>query len=97
MKIIRSGLFTIVIIQLAFSCGYKASDGDNETEVKPRTPVTVTTIEYSPIQEFIELNATSAYLQKSYIKANLTGYIKSANIHFGSFVNSGQTLFSLKT
>src|SRR5438046_10105874 len=52
---------------------------------------------YEPIQEFIELNATSAYLQKSFVKANLTGYIKLVNIHFGNFVNSGQTLFSLKT
>jgi len=97
MKIIRAGFFTIIITQLVFSCKYKTSDAGDETEVRPRTPVTVTTIQYSPIEESIELNATSAYLQKSYVKANLTGYIQSVSIHFGGFVNSGQVLFSLKT
>lgn len=68
-----------------------------EEEVKTRTPVTITSITYEPIEESVELNATSSYLQKNFVKANLTGYIKSVNIHFGSFVNHGQTLFSLKT
>ncbi|MEO6453438.1 MAG: efflux RND transporter periplasmic adaptor subunit [Ginsengibacter sp.] len=97
MKIATSGLYAVILIQIAFSCGDKATDTGDETEVKPRTPVTVTTMLYDPIEEYVELNATSTFLQKSYIKANLTGYIKSANIHFGSFVNSGQVLFSLKT
>jgi multidrug efflux pump subunit AcrA (membrane-fusion protein) len=84
-------------VMLLIACRNKQADDPQEEEVKTRTPVTVTTIQYAPIQEFIELNATSAFLQKSYVKANLTGYIKSVNIHFGSFANSGQTLFSLQT
>lgn len=82
---------------LFISCKNKQADDPQDEEVKPRTPVTVTTIQYTPIEEFIELNATSSYLQKSFVKSNLTGYVTSVNIHFGSFVNPGQTLFSLQT
>ncbi|MEO6220837.1 MAG: efflux RND transporter periplasmic adaptor subunit [Ginsengibacter sp.] len=78
-------------------CNNKQADPTEEEEVTPRTPVTVTTMVYASIEDFVELNATSAYLQKSYVKANLTGYVKSVSIHFGSFVNSGQSLFSLRT
>ncbi len=49
------------------------------------------------IEEFIELNATSTFLQKSYVKSNLTGYVKKVNIKLGDLVNPGQTLFVLKT
>jgi multidrug efflux pump subunit AcrA (membrane-fusion protein) len=82
---------------LFISCKNKQADDPQEEEVNPRNPVNITTMQYNPIQEFIILNATSAFLQKSYVKANLTGYIKSANIHFGNFVSAGQVLFSLKT
>lgn len=88
----------IIFAVLFITCKNKQADGSQEEEeVKTRTPATVTTMQYAPIQEFIELNATSAFLQKSYVKANLTGYIKSVNIHYGSLVNAGQALFSLKT
>ncbi len=97
MKGIRSCILTVIIIQLIFSCANKASETADEPETEVRTPVTVTTMLYEPIEEYVELNATSAFLQKSYVKANLTGYIKAVNIHFGSFVNTGQALFSLKT
>jgi len=90
-------LLLTTLSMLLIACKNKQADNTDDEAIEPRTPVTVTTIQYSPIQEFVELNATSAYLQKSYVKANLTGYIKSANIHFGDFVNSGQILFSLKT
>jgi multidrug efflux pump subunit AcrA (membrane-fusion protein) len=80
------------------ACKNKQAEAPSEEEeITPHTPVTITSIDYGPMEESVELNATSAYLQRSYVKANLTGYIKSMNIHFGSFVNSGQTLFSLKT
>lgn len=82
---------------LFISCKNKEADVQEEEEPGTRTPVTVTTMKYEPIEEYVELNATSAFLQKSYIKANLTGYIKTVTIHFGSFINTGQTLFSLQT
>ncbi|MEO6330561.1 MAG: efflux RND transporter periplasmic adaptor subunit [Ginsengibacter sp.] len=91
--------FHLLIISavLFISCKNKAADEPQEEEAEVRTPVTITAMQYDGIEEYIELNATSTFLQKSYVKANLTGYIKSVNIHFGSFVNAGQVLFSLQT
>jgi multidrug efflux pump subunit AcrA (membrane-fusion protein) len=61
------------------------------------TPVTVTTVSNSPLNDSIELNAVSAFLQKSYVKANANGYLQSVDIYPGKYVESGQTLFTLKT
>jgi len=89
--------FALLIISGIYSgCKHKDTTTD-ETEVQARTPVTVTSMSYDPIEEFIELNATSTFLQKSYVKSNLTGYIKAVNVRYGNFVNAGQSLFILKT
>lgn len=77
-------------------CSHKEAKTE-EPEPEVRTPVTVTSMNYDPIEDAIQLNATSAFLQKSLVKSNLTGYIKSVTVHFGNFVRAGQTLFTLRT
>jgi multidrug efflux pump subunit AcrA (membrane-fusion protein) len=52
---------------------------------------------YDPLEEFVELNATSTFLQKSFVKSNLTGYIKSVNVKYADHVSPGQAMFTLKT
>src|SRR6202000_1786523 len=61
------------------------------------TPVTVTTVSNSALNDSIELNAVSAFLQKSYVKANANGYLQSADVYPGKYVETGQELFTLKT
>src|SRR5580692_8143380 len=61
------------------------------------TPVTVTTVTNAPFNDSIELNAVSAFLQKSYVKANANGYLQTADVYPGKYVEAGQTLFTLKT
>jgi multidrug efflux pump subunit AcrA (membrane-fusion protein) len=94
-------IFFVTVTVLMLSACKHTDNGTEEpgagTNAESRTPVTVTSINYSPLQEFIELNATSVYLQKSYVKSNLTGYIKSAYIKYASSVKTGQVLFTLKT
>lgn len=65
--------------------------------IDARTPVTITTVSNGPLNDFIDLNAVSAFLQKSYVKANANGYLQSADVFPGKFVETGQTLFTLKT
>lgn len=68
-----------------------------ETAKEVSTPVTVTSVLKDPVTEYIELNATSAFLQKSYVKANAGGYLQSVNVTIGKYVNKGQLLFTVKT
>ncbi|MGH2563429.1 MAG: efflux RND transporter periplasmic adaptor subunit, partial [Ginsengibacter sp.] len=79
------------------SCKQKDTAAADEDAPETRTPVTVTSMSYDPLREYIELNATSSFLQKSYVKSNLTGYVKNVNIKIGDFINKGQVLFVLKT
>ena len=82
---------------LFIGCKQKEASADEEVAAQPRTPVTVTSVSYSPFEESVELNATSAYLQKIIVKSNLNGYIKQTSLKFGDYVNKGQALFVLKT
>jgi multidrug efflux pump subunit AcrA (membrane-fusion protein) len=84
---------------LLFSCkgGADSAAADETDNIKAQTPVTVTTVNDSTMVDYIDLNATSAFLQKSYVKANANGYIQKVNAKIGHFVNKGEVLFTIKT
>jgi len=69
----------------------------NEEVIEPQTPVKITSVQTMPLAEYAELNATSAYLERSYVKASTTGYLQTADVQIGKFVNSRQVLFNLIT
>lgn len=95
MSVLKN-IFIFFLVTAGAACTHKNS-AQTETAVDIRTPVTVIPVSYDPMQEFIELNATATYLEKNYVKSNLTGYIKSVMVRFASTVSPGQTLFVLKT
>ncbi len=68
-----------------------------ETKAEVKTPVTVDGISHDPIADYIELNASSSFLQKWIVRANATGYLQSANVQLNKFVNQGAVLYSVKT
>lgn len=68
-----------------------------EDPVAPETPVTVSYITTGPLSEYTELNAVSAYLQKSFVKANINGYVQSVRTQVGQQVEGNEILFSLVT
>lgn len=79
-------------------CGEdKASPSTNAVNTDAGTPVTVTNISTGPLVESIELNATSAFQLKTYIKANATGYLQTVNAQLGKFISRGQEVFIIKT
>ncbi|HEY4149034.1 MAG TPA: efflux RND transporter periplasmic adaptor subunit [Chitinophagaceae bacterium] len=82
---------------LAVSCKNQEPAKDDDAPAAVQTPVTVTTISQEPLAEYIELNATSTFLLKNYVKANATGYLQSGNVQPGQYVNQGQVLFTVKT
>src|SRR5690242_2459434 len=91
--------YTILFMLIAFaSC--KSKGGAEEEETSPAdviTPVTVTSPSTDPMVEYLELNATSTYLLKGYVKASANGYLTTVNIKPGAIVHAGQTVFVLKT
>jgi len=95
---LRSTVQCICIIAILFA-GCKSPEPKREAENEPGagTPVTVTTISTGSMTDFVEVNATSAFLQKNYVKANVNGYVQSVDIAPGTFVHKGQVLFIIKT
>jgi multidrug efflux pump subunit AcrA (membrane-fusion protein) len=96
-RINRSVISILFSMILFVSCkGKEAAPGEEET-TEAITPVSVTTISTEQMMDYIDLNATSAYLQKWYVKANVNGYIQTANVQLNKSVNAGQVLFTIKT
>ncbi|MCZ4244081.1 efflux RND transporter periplasmic adaptor subunit [Pedobacter punctiformis] len=97
MNTYLKSIFTIFPCLLILS----ACSSSNPTEATdaslPVTPVQVTNIRDSSLAEYVELSAVSAYLEKSFVKANINGYVEGANVRTGQQVASRQLLFSLVT
>lgn len=88
----------ILLIYLAcISCNETATDQSDPGTENTVTPVTVTTPGSLSLKDEIALNAVSAYLLKTDIKASINGYITHSNIHIGDKTLRGQTLFVLET
>lgn len=82
---------------LLFSCHSQTTETTAEEVTEPETPVTVATIINEPMEDYVELNATSTYLQKWSVKSTLNGYLQSSNVQLNKFVGRGQGLYSVKT
>ncbi|WP_202909875.1 efflux RND transporter periplasmic adaptor subunit [Mucilaginibacter pedocola] len=89
---------------LFFACAVMASvygcsgqPAEEESVANPQTPITVTTIDNSALADSIDLNATSSFMQKNYVKANAIGYIQKVAILPGHYVEKGQLMFTIKT
>src|SRR5262245_14836491 len=95
----RKQFYILMLFLLLFSCHSKkeeetAAEGTEEETV---TPVTVTTASSGTLTESIELNATSTFLQRAFIKANANGYIQTVNAQVGKMVSAGQSVFVIQT
>ena len=87
--------YSLLLIALA-SCGNKDKQTEEEAP-EAKIPVTITTVSNEPMEEYVELNATSSFLQKWIVRANATGYLQSANVQLNKYVSNGQTLYTVKT
>lgn len=81
---------------ILYSCKGKSTSGEGGGERKSVTPITVTHPVVGVMQEEIELNAVSAFLQKNMVKATTNSYLKSVDVLPGQKVAKGQVLFVLK-
>jgi HlyD family secretion protein len=93
----RKIIFYFLILFLATSCHSKKTQEEETPEPEITTPVTITSVSTDAMAEYIELNATSTFLQKAYVKAITAGYIISVNAKIGKMISASQTAFFLKT
>jgi multidrug efflux pump subunit AcrA (membrane-fusion protein) len=90
--------FILFLSIIASACHKKETITDEEVSAEQiQTPVTVTSIQYEPLEDYVDLNATASFMQSSFIKSSATGYITAVDIHLGQRVAVGQTAFVLKT
>src|SRR4051812_16430419 len=99
MVTLRTCRFIMIVTVLlpAFSCKHPAPAAEEDAPAAVETPVTVTSISREPLAEYIELNASSTFLLKNYVKANANGYLQRGAVQPGQYVNQGQPLFTVKT
>jgi len=90
-------MYGAVLLIFSLSACHSADPIDETEAPSPVTPVKVTSPRDSSLSEYVELSAVSAYLEKSFVKANINGYVKQTNAKTGQQVGSGQLLFSLIT
>src|SRR4051812_22853054 len=90
-------LFLLLCLCILFTGCHNAEKTEPEEAAFAVTPVTVDSVKSGPISDSLELNASSAYLQNSYVKSVAAGYIKSVQVKPGDFVSIGKTLFTLET
>lgn len=92
------GILAVCTLIMLASCGDdKAATTGTVVNADAGTPVTTTTVSTGPLTESIELNATSAFQLKTFIKANANGYLQLVNAQLGKFINRGQQVFIIKT
>ena len=91
----KSIYFLAALASVLSSCQNGAPQSD--TIVEPQTPVTVTTINNQDIAEYVELNATSSFMERAIVKASINGYIQAETPQNGKYVRAGQVLFTLVT
>ncbi|MFL9484017.1 efflux RND transporter periplasmic adaptor subunit [Chitinophagaceae bacterium LWZ2-11] len=92
--------YKVFVLSILFFACKPGEDKTAKAEDAPgdaKTPVTVTDVTHEPLTEYIDLNAVSSFLLKSYVKANANGYLQSMNTYIGKGVDKGQVLFTLKT
>ena len=88
-------IYILLLCFLFSSCHGKPKDSEEEAQ-ETTTPVTITHCEVGDMQEIVELNAVSTFLQKNQVSATTNGYVKSLSVLPGQRVAKGQVLFVLQ-
>jgi len=90
-------LFVLLLLFAACKNKQAPSDAEQSTTEEAGTPVTVTSVETTNLDDYVELNATATYQQNNVIKASANGYLTSVHIKIGEMVHAGQPAFTLQT
>src|SRR5215831_19791567 len=96
----KNGLYLLALISFTTMVSCHSSNKEEEApegREQTVTPVTVTSLSTEPMTDYIELNATSAFLRSAIIKASANGYVVSVNAHVRRPISANQVAFVLRT
>lgn len=89
-------LFFICFLSALFmGCGSKLQEV--EQVIVPKSPVQITSIRMGSIDDNLTLSATTIYLKRNVITAEIPAFITKVNIHLGDRIVKGQVLYELQT
>lgn len=91
MKLIYICLVSTILV----ACSTKPVE--EEVLVTPKSPVQIATIRIGAIDDNLILSATTIYLKRNVITAEIPAFITKVNIHLGDKVTRGQVLYELQT
>jgi biotin carboxyl carrier protein len=86
----------MVLVFLSFSACSSIVESE-KTEPQPSTPVTLTSVRYESMNDYVELNATSVFQKKNIIRSTTTGIVQMIGISLGDNVTVGEQLFAIVT
>jgi biotin carboxyl carrier protein len=95
-KYLKLTFSALAIISGLSACNHADQEATTDAP-SPVTPVQVSNPKDSSLSEYVELSAVSAYLEKSFVKANINGYVERTSAKTGQQVRSGTLLFTLIT
>ena len=88
----------IILFAFLWSACQQAADQNAEPEKEVAvTPVRVTHISTGILSDSLELTAVAAYLQNSFLKSTVAGYVRSVQVKPGDYVANGKALFTIQT
>lgn len=90
-------IFFSLLVVWVTSCKSSEVPKEEAAAEEVRTPVTVTSISNEDLNDYVELNAMSSFMQSSFIKATANGFIKSSGVKTGQFIHAGQQAFLMQT
>ena len=89
-------LFFICFLSALFvGCSSKLQEV--EQVIVPKSPVQITSIRMGSIDDNLTLSATTIYLKRNVITAEIPAFITKVNIHLGDRIVKGQVLYELQT
>ena len=93
----RLFLYSILFIVpfIINSCG--GNDESTIDEVSSGTPVTITHAFRINLSDYIELNGNTVFLTKEIVRATFQGFISKVYKNIGDFVETGDSLFQIRT
>ena len=86
-----------ILLFSVFLIACKTIPTEEETSIAPKSPVQISSIRIGEIDDNLLLSATTVYLNRNVITAEIPAFITKVNIHLGDKIIKGQVLYELQT